>query len=102
MLRFYIHYYLMIKSSWFPELNITVEDCLYVSGKYDWILTFTAPGIKKMKKFCEKLMSKFGEHIMEYEVLETIIPGGKQGIRNPSTKEQVDLIREIDFISQKI
>jgi len=78
--------------NYFPELNITIEDCLYVNGKYDWIITFTAPGIKEMKKFCEKLMSKFAEHIMGYEVLETIVTVRKQGIKNPSTKEQVDLL----------
>ena len=78
--------------NYFPELNITIEDCLYVNGKYDWIVTFTAPGIKEMKKFCEKLTRKFSEHIMGYEVLETIITVRKQGIKNPSTKEQVCLL----------
>jgi len=78
--------------NYFPELNITIEDCLYVNGKYDWIITFTAPGIKEMKKFCEKLMNKFSEHIMGYEVLETIITIRKQGIKTPSVKEQVCLL----------
>ncbi len=77
---------------YFPELNIIVEDCLYVNGKYDWIISFTAPGIKEMKKFCEKLLRKFSEHMGAYEVLETIITVRKQGIKNPSTKEQVDLL----------
>jgi len=78
--------------NYFPELNITLEDCLYVNGRYDWIISFTAPGIKEMKKFCEKLMSKFPEHMGAYEVLETIIPIRKQGIKNPSAKEQVCLL----------
>jgi DNA-binding Lrp family transcriptional regulator len=78
--------------NYFPELNIIVEDCLYVNGKYDWIVTFTAPGIKEMKKFCEKLLRKFAEHITGYEVLETIVTIRKQGIKNPSAKEQVDLL----------
>jgi len=77
---------------YFPELNITVEDCLYVNGKYDWIISFTAPGIKETKKFCEKLLRKFSEHIESYEVLETIITVRKQGIKNPSIKEQVCLL----------
>ena len=77
---------------YFPELNIILEDCLYVNGKYDWIISFTAPGIKEMKKFCEKLLRKFSEHMAAYEVLETIITVRKQGIKNPSTKEQVDLL----------
>ena len=77
---------------YFPELNITLEDCLYVNGKYDWIISFTAPGIKEMKKFCEKLLRKFSEHMGAYEVLETIVTIRKQGIKNPSTKEQVCLL----------
>ena len=77
---------------YFPELNITLEDCLYVNGKYDWIISFTAPGIKEMKKFCEKLLRKFSEHMGAYEVLETIGTIEKQGIKNPSTKEQVCLL----------
>jgi len=75
---------------YFPELNINLEDCLYVNGKYDWIISFTAPGIKEMKKFCEKLLRKFSEHMAAYEVLETIITVEKQGIKNPSTKEEVE------------
>ena len=72
----------------FPETNVTVEDVLYVNGKYDWIITFTAPGMKGMKMFCEKLMRKFGEYITEYEILETIIPIRKKGIKNPSAEQQ--------------
>jgi DNA-binding Lrp family transcriptional regulator len=78
--------------NYFPELNVTVEDCLYVNGKYDWIISFTAPGIKEMKKFCEKLLRKFSEHMGAYEVLETIGTIEKQGIKNPSIKEQVCLL----------
>jgi len=77
---------------YFPELNITLEDCLYVNGEYDWVISFTAPGIKETKKFCEKLLRKFSEHIESYEVLETIITVRKQGIKNPSIKEQVCLL----------
>ena len=78
--------------NYFPELNITLEDCLYVNGKYDWIISFTAPGIKEMKKFCEKLLHKFSEHMGSYEVLETIVTIRKQGTKNPSAKEQVNLL----------
>ena len=78
--------------NYFPELNITVEDVLYVNGKYDWIISFTAPGIKETKKFCEKLLRKFSEYMESYEVLETIITIKKQGIKNPSIKEQVCLL----------
>ena len=77
---------------YFPETNVTVEDVFYVNGTYDWMITFTAPGIKEMKMFCEKIMKKFGEYITEYEVLETIIPVRKKGIKNPSAEQQCVLL----------
>ena len=77
---------------YFPELNIILEDCLYVNGEYDWIISFTAPGIKEMKKFCEKLLNKFSEHMESYTVLETIVTIEKQGIKNPSIEKQVRLL----------
>jgi DNA-binding Lrp family transcriptional regulator len=77
---------------YFPELNITLEDCLYVNGNYDWIISFTAPGIREMKIFCEKLLHKFSEHVESYEILETIITIEKQGIKNPSIDEQSILL----------
>jgi len=73
---------------YFPETNVTIEDILYVNGKYDWIITFTAPGIKETKIFCEKMMNKFSNYISEYEVLETIIPIRKKSIKNPLIKNQ--------------
>jgi DNA-binding Lrp family transcriptional regulator len=78
--------------TYFPELNVTIEDCLYVNGNYDWIITFTAPGIREMKKFCEKLTHKFSEYILGYEVLETVMTIKKQGITNPSVKEKACML----------
>lgn len=77
---------------YFPELNVRIDDVLYINGKYDWLLTFTAPGIKEMKIFCEKLMKKFGEYIIEYEILETIVAVRKKGLKNPTADEQCKLL----------
>ena len=79
-------------NNYFPELNITVEDILYVNGEYDWMLSITAPGIKEMKIFCEKFMRKYSKHIEAYDALETILTVRKQGIKNPSIKEKVSLL----------
>ena len=73
---------------YFPETNVTVLDVFYVNGKYDWVVSFTAPGIREMKMFCEKCMRKFGKYIIEYDVLETIVPVRISGIKNPIIDEK--------------
>jgi len=70
-----------------PEGNIRIENCLYVHGEYDWLVSFTAPNIKMMKKFVEKLLNVFGRYIDEYTILETMIPIRKQGIKHPDAKK---------------
>jgi len=71
-----------------PEAHITIEDCLWVNGKYDWIMTFTAPGLRETKQFCEKLMDMFGVYIDSYDIFETIIPIRKSGLKNPRTTQK--------------
>jgi len=70
-----------------PEGNIKIENCLYVHGEYDWIMSFSAPDIKMMKKFCEKIINVFGKYIDEFTILETMIPIRKQGIKHPDGKK---------------
>ena len=70
-----------------PDAQITIEDILWVNGKYDWIFIFTSPGLKETKKFCEKLMVMFGEYVESYDILETIIPIRKKRIKNPQAKQ---------------
>ncbi|UCF11699.1 MAG: Lrp/AsnC family transcriptional regulator [Thermoplasmatales archaeon] len=72
----------------FPEGNINIENVLYVHGEYDWIISFTAPNINMMKKFCEILMNTFGDFIDSYSVHETMISIRKQGIKNPISEKE--------------
>jgi DNA-binding Lrp family transcriptional regulator len=72
----------------FPEGNISIENVFYVHGDYDWIISFTAPDTLTMKKFCDKLIKKFGEYIKDYSVHQTIIPIRKHGIKNPNAEDQ--------------
>jgi DNA-binding Lrp family transcriptional regulator len=72
----------------FPEGNISIENVLYVHGDYDWIISFTAPDTLTMKKFCDKLIKKFGDYIESYSEHQTIIPIRKHGIKNPKAKDQ--------------
>jgi len=67
----------------FPEGNISIENVLYLHGEYDWLISFTAPNVKMMKKFCDILMNVFSSFIERYTVLETMIPIRKQGLKNP-------------------
>jgi len=73
-----------------PEGDIEIDDALFVHGEFDWIISFTAPDVKMMKKFCDKLMFIFGDFIESYSVLETIISVRKEGIKNPSAKKLAD------------
>ena len=75
-----------------PGENVTVEDCLYVHGNYDWILTFTAPDTKQMKKFCEKLMGAFSGYITKIDIQETMVPIRKQGFKHPMAKKLKDFL----------
>ena len=76
----------------FPEGNINIENVLYVHGDYDWIISFTAPNIQTMKKFCGILMNTFGNFIASYSVYETLISIRKQGIKNPIVDKQSDFL----------
>jgi len=76
----------------FPEGKISIENVLYVHGDYDWIISFTAPDTLTMKKFCDKLIRKFGEYIENYSVHQTIIPIRKHGIKSPKAEKQSDYL----------
>jgi DNA-binding Lrp family transcriptional regulator len=63
--------------------NIKIESVLFVHGEFDWIISFTAPNVIIMEKFCDKLMSVFSKYIDSYSIHETIVNVRKQGIKNP-------------------
>jgi DNA-binding Lrp family transcriptional regulator len=67
-----------------PETNIHILDSYYVHGSFDWILSFTSPGIKETKKFCDKLIQLYEGFISNLEIMETIVPIRKSGIKNPN------------------
>ena len=70
-----------------PDANVIVNDVLFVSGKYNWVVCVTASGTKMLKLFCDSLMRKFGEYLTGYDLLETIVPVRKMCIKNPSVEE---------------
>ncbi|MFO7678329.1 MAG: Lrp/AsnC family transcriptional regulator, partial [Thermoplasmatota archaeon] len=74
---------------YFPELRIMVEDILFVNGTYDFIVTLTAPGVVETKMLCEKIFKKLKDYLSDYEILETITPIRKNGLRNPHLMRQI-------------
>ncbi|MFO7678330.1 MAG: Lrp/AsnC family transcriptional regulator [Thermoplasmatota archaeon] len=74
---------------YYPELKIMAENVFYVSGTYDLIITLTAPGIVETKMFCEKIFQIAREYLSDYEILETITPIRKNGLRNPHLMRQI-------------
>jgi DNA-binding Lrp family transcriptional regulator len=76
----------------FTEGVIDIENIIYVHGDYDWIISFTAPDTLTMKKFCDKILKKYGEYILEYSVHQTIIPIRKNGITNPIAEKQEEYL----------
>ena len=77
---------------YFPETNVTIRDVYNVNGIYDWVVSFTAPGTREMKMFCEKILRKFGTYISDYKVLEVMTPIRILGIKNPLIDQQINLL----------
>ena len=78
------------KAESMKNIGINVHCNLYVHGCYDWIVMFSAPGIKDSKKFAELVNVNYAGTISEVHILETIFPAKTCGVINPD----VDKIRE--------
>jgi DNA-binding Lrp family transcriptional regulator len=69
------------------NFGITVESSFYVHGRYDWILTFTAPDIKQAKKICDMLIRLNPRVIEQTVLLETLFFVKRNHILNPDVKK---------------
>ena len=69
------------------KIGVSVIGSYYVYGGYDWIVTFTAPGIREANKFCEIMRSTYKGYIEKLELLEHIFVVKKCGILNPDKKQ---------------
>jgi len=72
--------------------GVTIESSCFVHGNYDWIISFTAKGIKQAKNFCNILSGGFPGVIEKIELLETLYFVRKQHIFNPNRKKLRDLM----------
>jgi DNA-binding Lrp family transcriptional regulator len=71
--------------SYFP--NVKVENISLTHGQYDGFVTFYAKDILCAKKLVGEIFTRIGKYFKEYELLETIFPIRKQGLKNPKMKE---------------
>lgn len=75
-----------------PDHVVEIETIEYVHGMFDGIFSFRTDGIVNAKKFCERFQERFQPYVVDVELLETIFPIRKQGLRNPNLKKQLEYL----------
>ena len=75
-----------------PDGIIEIEDIQYVHGLFDGIFTFRTDSLVNAKKFCERFNERFQGFVADIQLLETIIPIRKQGLKNPQLKKQIEFL----------
>jgi len=65
------------------EIGITIENSVYVHGEYDWVITFTAEGIRQAKKFSDSVVALHPGVIEKITIMQTLMFIKKQYILNP-------------------
>jgi len=73
-----------------PDTRVKPEESLYVHGSYDLLVSFYVKNIVEAKQFCERLNQKFHGYIASIELLETLVPIRKHGIKNPDQTKLKD------------
>jgi len=69
------------------ELGIIIQTSQYLHGDYDWQLSIAAGNIKFAKKFCEILVTLYGEYIGDLVLLEALFAVKQFGLTNPRIKK---------------
>jgi len=69
------------------EIGITIESSFYVHGEYDWVITFTAEGIRQAKKFSDSVVALHSGIIEKITIMQTLMFIRKQYILNPDRKK---------------
>jgi len=72
--------------------QLIVENIYFTHGKYDGIVTFYAPDLSYAKMLISEIMRRIGEYFNDYQLLETLFPIRKQGIKNPQLKNLVEFL----------
>jgi DNA-binding Lrp family transcriptional regulator len=76
----------------YPMDIVRIENIYLTHGITDWIFTFYAPDIISAKKFVDETFARFSKYLQEYNILETLVPVRKQGLKNPRMKDLVEYL----------
>jgi DNA-binding Lrp family transcriptional regulator len=76
----------------YPMDIVRIENIYLTHGITDWILTFYAPDIISAKKFVDETFARFSKYLQEYNIVETLVPVRKQGLKNPRMKDLVEYL----------
>ncbi len=76
----------------YPMHIVKIENIYLTHGITDWIFTFYAPDIISAKKFVDETFKKFSKYLQEYNIIETLVPIRKQGLKNPRIKDLVEYV----------
>jgi len=71
---------------------VKVENIYFTHGISDWIFTFYAPDLISAKKFVDGAFKRYSKYILQYNLIETLFPIRKQGLKNPQIKNLVEYI----------
>ena len=73
--------------------GINVINSIYLNGKYDWLISFTANDIKEAKNLVELFFKLYPESISEIDLHQHIFPLEYDGILNPEIKKLKDFFK---------
>jgi len=76
----------------YPMHIVKIENIYLTHGASDWIITFYAPNIQSAKKFVDETFRRFSKYLQEYNIIETLVPVRKQGLKNPRMKDLVEYV----------
>lgn len=76
----------------YPMDIVRIENIYLTHGITDWILTFYAPDIISAKKFVDETFARYSKYLQEYNIVETLVPVRKQGLKNPRIKDLIEYL----------
>ena len=70
--------------------EVEITNSIYTNGIFDWVICFSANGIKEAKRFVEEVNKLFIGHIAEIHLLEKMFNIEACGIDNPEKEKLRD------------
>ena len=74
------------------KMGITVEDSVWLHGKYDGMLVFSVDSVKTAKKFSEAFNNLYKGEINDLQLIEEVVTIKKNGFLNPKVRETKKLL----------